>query len=285
MGTLFAQNPLFGGKVPSIELKSNIAYGGGGDSRLAQDSGYFPWNNANPVYTYRDNMTKIIGTHTLQFGAYLAFAQKNEQNSPDVQGILTFDSNDTAVSSGNSLADLLVGNIAKYKQWSVEAKYYNRYRILEPYFQDDWRMTKKFTLNLGLRLSLFGTYRERYRQAFNFEPSAFNPANQPTIDTSGTASDGSLIPGTGNPLNGMVQCGGKGGAITPLPGYPSSVGASSPVGCLKGHLFNPAHESALPGIPKATAKWPSAGDMAFSSNTLTATRAIRNRLKAHRRSS
>jgi hypothetical protein len=250
MGTLFAQNPLFGGKLPSIELKSNIAYGGGGDSRLAQDSGYFPWNNANPVYTYRDNVTKIIGTHTLQFGAYLAFAQKNEQNSPDVQGILTFDSNNTAVSSGNSLADLLVGNIAKYKQWSVEAKYYNRYRILEPYFQDDWRMTKKFTLNLGLRLSLFGTYRERYRQAFNFEPSAFNPANQPTIDTSGTATDGSLIPGTGNPLNGMVQCGGKGGAITPLPGYPSSVGASSPVGCLKGHLFNPAPRIGFAWDPK-----------------------------------
>src|SRR5216683_7994788 len=48
MGSLFtSQNPIFGGKLPSIELKSNIAYGGGGDSRLAQDTGYFPWNNAN----------------------------------------------------------------------------------------------------------------------------------------------------------------------------------------------------------------------------------------------
>src|SRR6266852_3213277 len=256
MGTLFAQNPLFGGKLPSIELKSNVAYGGGGDSRLAQDTGYFPWNNANPVYTYRDNVTKLLGTHTLTFGAYSAFAQKNEQNSPDVQGILTFDSNNTAIvagnplSTGNSLADLLLGNISKYKQWSLEAKYYNRYRIVEPYFQDDWRMTKKFTLNLGLRLSLFGTYRERYRQAFNFEPTAFDPANQPTIDTSGTASDGSLVPGTGNPLNGMVQCGGKGGAITPLPGYPSSVGASSPAGCLKGHLFNPAPRIGFAWDPK-----------------------------------
>jgi len=260
MGTLFAQNPVFGGKLPSIELKSNIAYGGGGDSRLAQDSGYFPWNNANPVYTYRDNVTKVIGRHTLQFGAYLAFAQKNEENSPDVQGILTFDSNNTAIvagnplSTGNSLADLLMGNISKYKQWSVEAKYYNRYRILEPYFQDDWRVTKKFTVNLGLRLSLFGTYRERYRQAFNFEPTAFVPANQPTIDTSGTASDGSLVPGTGNPLNGMVQCGGKGGTSTPLPGYPSTVGASSPDGCLKGHLFNPAPRIGFAWDPKGDGK-------------------------------
>ena len=255
MGTLFPnQRPLFGGKLPSIELKSNVAYGGGGDSRLAQDTGYFPWNNANPVYTYRDNVTKLLGTHTLTFGAYSAFAQKNEQNSPDVQGILTFDSNNTTVSTGNSLADLLLGNVAKYKQWSVEAKYYNRYRIVEPYFQDDWRITKRLTLNLGLRLSLFGTYRERYKQAFNFEPSAFNPANKPTIDTSGTATDGSLVKGSGNPLNGLVQCGGSGGPTTPLPGYPSNVGASSSAGCLKGHLFNPAPRLGFAFDPKGDGK-------------------------------
>ena len=27
-----------------------------------------PWNNANPTYTIRDNVTKILGNHTLQFG-------------------------------------------------------------------------------------------------------------------------------------------------------------------------------------------------------------------------
>ncbi len=89
MGVLFDNG--LGGKLPSISLASNLAYGGG----FSADTGYFPWNNANPTYTYRDNMTKILGTHTLQFGAYIAFAQKNEQNSPYIQGILTFDSSDS----------------------------------------------------------------------------------------------------------------------------------------------------------------------------------------------
>jgi hypothetical protein len=250
MGFLFANG--FGDKLPSIQLGSNTAYGGG--DGLGQDTGYFPWNNANPVYTYRDNLTKVLGTHTLTFGFYAAFAQKNEQNSPDLQGILTFDSSNNTVSTGNALADMYLGNVANYKQWSVQAKYYNRYRIFEPYFQDDWRVNKRLTLNLGLRVSLFGTYRERFRNAFNFEPSAFSTGDIPNIDTSGGATDGSLIPGSGNPLNGIVQCGGSGGAVTPLPGYPSTVGSSQEAGCLKGHLFNPAPRLGFAWDPKGDGK-------------------------------
>src|SRR5439155_5425483 len=144
MGFIFDNG--FGGKLPAIDLSGNTAYGGG----FGQDSGYFPWHNANPTYTYRDNMTKILGTHTFQFGAYIVFAQKNEASSPNVQGILTFDTGDPTVTTGNSFADLLLGNVASYQQWTAEKQYYDRYRIVEPYFQDDWRITKRLTLNLGL---------------------------------------------------------------------------------------------------------------------------------------
>jgi len=250
MGVLF--NNGLGGKLPAISLGNNVAYGGG----FTSDTGYFPWNNANPVYTYRDNVTKIVGTHTLQFGVYTAFAQKNEQNSPYIQGILTFDSSNTTVSTGNSFADLLMGNVAKYQQTNLQAKYYNRYTLVEPYFQDDWRMTKKFTLNLGLRLSLYGTYRERYRHAYNFEPSAFVAANSPAIDAAGT---GAFIAGPGNPFNGILQCGGKGGT-TDIPAptlatFPQAVvGSSSDAGCLKGHLFNPAPRIGFAWDPKGDGK-------------------------------
>jgi hypothetical protein len=251
MGHIFDNG--FGNKLPAVNFGSNNAYGGS----WGQDSGYFPWHNANPTYTYRDNMTKIVGTHTLTFGAYLVFAQKNEANSPNVQGILNFSPGATAANTtGNAFTDMLLGNISSYQQWSKETQYYNRYRLVEPYFQDDWRITKRLTLNLGLRVSGFGTYRERYKQAFNFDPSSFNPANEPGFST----VDGSLIQnagGTGNPLNGFVQCGGAGGNLPLVPGsnFPTvSIGSASNAGCLKGHIFNPAPRIGFAFDPKGDGK-------------------------------
>jgi Carboxypeptidase regulatory-like domain/TonB-dependent Receptor Plug Domain len=254
MGSLFANG--FGGKIPAIQLNTNTAYGGG----FGQDTGYFPWTNANPTYTYRDNLTKIFGKHTFIFGAYFAAAQKNEENTADVQGILTFDPS-SPISTGNSFADLLLGNVANYSQANQLLKYYNRYKIFEPYFQDDWRVTKRLTLNLGLRVSLFGTYRERYQSAFSFAPSAFSTAAEPGISNDPTNPNnplnGSLV--GGNPFNGVVQCGGKGGTgsipgpiLTQFPG--ATVGANSNAGCLQGHLFNPAPRIGFAFDPKGDGK-------------------------------
>jgi hypothetical protein len=251
MGSIF--NNGFGGKIPSFTLANNVAYGGGFNG----DTGYFPWNNANPSYTYRDNLTKILGTHTLISGIYVVFAQKNEENSPYIQGILNFDSSNTNVSTGNGFADLLMGNIAQYSQVDSQAKYYNRYKIVEPYFQDDWRVTKRLTLNLGLRVSLYGTYRERYKHAFNFDPNVFSSSNSPAVDDANgtlTGFAGALVPGAGNPFNGIVQCGGSGGTF-PVPGFPNaSAGSSSNAGCLKGHLFNPAPRIGFAFDPKGDGK-------------------------------
>ncbi len=204
----------FRGLLPNISITNTAEYGGG---QINAPTGYFPWTNSNPTYTYKDNLTKIWGSHNLLFGALFIAAQKNEENSnfQDVQGTLTFNGTNSSISTGNGFADFLVGRISTFDQTNQLLKYYNRYKILEPYLQDDWHVSSKLTLNLGLRISLFGTYREKYKQAYAFEPSAYNPS-QISLDANGNV--------VGNQFSGLVQCGASG----------------IPAGCLSGHLFNPA---------------------------------------------
>ncbi len=241
-------------QLPAISLANGTAYGGG----FTINPGFMPWINSNPVYDYRDTVTKIIRSHNLTFGGEFVVAQKNEPSAPTsvgLGGVLTFDET-SPVSTGNPFADFLAGNVASYSQTSAIVKYYYRYKIFEPYFQDDWRVTKRLTLNLGLRLSLFGTNRDITKTSFNFQPSVYNAgvATAPSL-----ASDGSLVPGSGNPFLGFVQCGGSGGTGS-VPGpilaaFPAStVAGTSLPGCVKGHLFNPAPRIGFAFDPKGDGK-------------------------------
>lgn len=235
--------PLFsnglGGKLPAVSVgnTNGVAYGSGG---FAEDTGYFPWKNANPTYSYRDNLTKTLGNHTLLLGAYFAAVQKNQESSVNVQGQLSFATSNPN-STGNPFADLLTGQVSKYTQTNKQLFFYDRYKIFEPYVQDDWRITKRLTLNLGLRWSFFGRYQEKFNQEFGFSVPHFNSANAPQLfpfnDPNGNA--GLLVPGTGNQFNGLIQCGATG----------------IETGCMQNKLMNPAPRFGFAFDPRGDGKW------------------------------
>jgi hypothetical protein len=241
-------------KIPGISIAGNNAeYGGLG---FAADPGYMPWEHSNPVYSAGDNLTKVLGRHNLQFGAQWILFQRNQTNGPigaasgDTQGVLTFSNLKVKGSTGNAFGDMLyggfdtstpggVGAISSFQQDSAQSRYRQRFQIVEPYLQDDFKISPRLTLNAGLRLSLFGTYHEANNQAYNWEPSAFSAAAAQTVSVS-TNNGGLLNSPSGAPItinqsnpssgldpriiNGIVQCG--------TGGRPSS--------CMSGHLFNPA---------------------------------------------
>jgi Carboxypeptidase regulatory-like domain len=243
-------------KLPAFSVGNTpgTVYGTGG---FAVDTGYFPWKNANPTYTYRDIMTAILGKHTLFFGGYFVFAQKNQESSEDIQGQLSyFTSNPN--STGNPFADLLLGQVGSYTQTSAQPYFYDRYKIFEPFFQDDWRITRKLTLNLGLRWSLYGRYQEKFDKEFNFSPEAFVQPTGQVLWPYGS-DNSQLLLGTVNQFNGFQQCGDS---------HPTESYIEGAIkGCMKTNTSILGRASVLRMIRSETENGQFVGATASSSNT------------------
>jgi hypothetical protein len=100
----------------------------------------------NNTFQIIDNVTKILGTHTLKFGANLHYNQINERNYDCYNGCFGFDGSET----GLDFVDFLIGAPASFVQASQQlldsrSKYYGFY------FQDSWRASRTLTINYGLR--------------------------------------------------------------------------------------------------------------------------------------
>ena len=100
----------------------------------------------NNTFQIIDNVTKIFGTHTLQFGTNLHYNQINERNYDCYDGCFGFNGSET----NYDFADFLIGAPDSFVQASQQlldsrSKYYGFYA------QDSWRATSNFTLNFGLR--------------------------------------------------------------------------------------------------------------------------------------
>ena len=252
LGWIF--NNGFGNKLPGIVIAgTNQAYGGHG---FAVDSGYMPWHHSNPTYSPRDDATLALGKHTLNFGVLFIIAQRNEVNPPvgantgAVQGIATFTNINNTNTTGNVFADFMQPYIQNFQQDSAQGVYHNNYKIAEPYLQDNWKLTPKLTLNLGVRVSLFGLYEEKYNQAYNWFPSEFSSALASQVSINGLwgylqdSTTGETIPLNVNNLdpritNGVLRCGvGK-----------DSGGKLIPKGCMSNTLVNPAPRIGLAWDP------------------------------------
>jgi hypothetical protein len=187
-------NPL----LPAIRIS-----GKGVPFSFKEDASYVPYENASPTYFLVDNVSWVVGKHTLKFGAYFEKYENNQnlQTGIDDQGFLTFNSS-SSISTLNPLADMFLGRIANYTEGSATVnglpiggygRGYWRMTDFEPYLQDDWKVSRKLTLNIGLRYYYYVPQHDIQNPPVdvNFLPNLYDPSKQAQLD----AND-NLIPGT-----------------------------------------------------------------------------------------
>ncbi len=201
--------------------QTGVNWGGNGVGGSVA-TGYGPWHNAAEDYEPRVDLSFTRGNHAMKYGFSYNRYTKNQQQQADAAGDYGFGQNQTGTGAGGNTGDpfmsQLLGLAGGYSQpQSMVIKHYVN-QTTSAYVNDNWKVSPRLSLQLGLRYDALPHAWERNDALENFDPSQY--VNTP-VDWSTTIA-GSIVngsPGVQTPpgfggasyyLNGMVRPGTAG---------------------------------------------------------------------------
>ncbi|MDQ3253478.1 MAG: hypothetical protein M3R15_06165, partial [Acidobacteriota bacterium] len=128
---------------------------------------------------FTDALTWIRGNHSIKIGTDQRWIRNNFTNRTNPSGAFNFTTGLTSnplspAGTGSGFATFLLGEVGggslgvrplfAFHSWNNGS-----------YIQDDWKVTRRLTLNLGLRYDLASGPVERYNRSSNFDPFKVNP--------------------------------------------------------------------------------------------------------------
>ncbi|HEY7058196.1 MAG TPA: hypothetical protein VH458_16785, partial [Vicinamibacterales bacterium] len=163
-------------------------------------------------YVFKDDYSLVFGKHMLKVGGLFSTNKKNE----DVLGYGSAENSafwgstglgSTGVGTGNILADFLLKDMTfGFSEASGQRQVPQRWKDLEFYASDSWKVSPRLTFDYGIRYSLFYNPYAADNRIMSFDPASFNPSL-------GDDPCNGLLQPTGT--NWCQQAGLQGGATGP----------------------------------------------------------------------
>ena len=188
-------------RIPNIDL--------GGTFGTHFEISSWPWHNKADDYQLRDDVSWSKGSHQFKFGGSWALYKKIQDLFGQTQGGFTFNGtytqNATGVACtlpnnekcGSDFADFLLGDASSYQELAVQDKGYWNNVSWALYAQDNWRVNRRLTLNLGLRWDGVPHTYEANNRMGNFYPNLYHAADAAVFATNNTICGGAFDAATG----------------------------------------------------------------------------------------
>ena len=197
--------------------------------------GRFPITGLGRLWTWNAAVTKTMRTHAIKAGVWLERAMDNKGANGNFAGTYSFNRDvNNPLDTNDAYSNAILGVFDSYTESTTRPAVRARSTLGEWYLQDTWKVTRRLTLDVGLRFGLAQPYINKDRQVAGFVPSMWNPAQTvKLIQPMGAGAQrvgrnpitgaalpaifiGSIADGSGNPTNGTVY------AVTDT-SYPASL--------------------------------------------------------------
>ncbi len=127
-------------------------------------------------FSIADNLTKVAGAHTIKVGGYYEWVNNNQPGNDYSNGLI-INASWAGGSTGNPIADLMLGRAGQYQESTKNPLLNEAYNVWEGYVQDSWRAKPRLTVDYGVRIGALGPWYDREGNGMAvFDPSLYSPS-------------------------------------------------------------------------------------------------------------
>ncbi len=172
LGGAVKNNPGYNTSVPPVGFR-NDNYTGWDSSKL--------WDEYHTVYGLDENVTWVKSNHSFKFGYSYQLMFLNTNNRNNSAGSFNFDRLSTSApadnsgNSGSSFASFMLGEVYQ-GGFTIPSTEMLRFPYHAAFVQDDWKITPRLTMNIGLRYEVDMSVYEKHDRLSHFDPNLANPA-------------------------------------------------------------------------------------------------------------
>ena len=187
---------------------------------------------------FSDTITYVRGSHTLKSGVSITRNRIDQNARTTYAGNVDFNTGGNTRTTNQAFADALLGNFRTYSEQALDPMGFFRFSQYEAFVADSWKVTPRFSLELGVRWQYGLPIYTQANNLANFDPSRYDPAKAVTILANGNIDTTK----GGNRLNGIIRAGD---GVPPeeldrVPGGNSATVLAVPTGAPRG-LYDPHH--------------------------------------------
>lgn len=161
---------------PTDPFSFGLPYFNATNYSMVTDSPSLPQAQRDNLWQISDSLSVVRGRHTVKFGASLMHYQLNYLQSNLSRGEYTYtgvftSADGSGVGTGDPFADFLLGYPQNTTRTTGSGQAYLRQNVTGAFLQDDWRISPRLTLNVGMRYEYASPYTEARGNLLNLNYS------------------------------------------------------------------------------------------------------------------